>query len=136
MADYALVQKGVVINTVVWDGETKVDFGSGVTAIELAEGQIVNAGYSYKNGVFTAPPPTEEEISNQQEAAAASNLGTKDALMSEATLRISVLQDAVDLEMATDEETAALPLWKKFRVLLSRIEAETAEAIIWPEKPE
>lgn len=136
MTDYALVKEGVVINTAVWDGETEVDFGDGVTAVELAEGQSVNAGYSYKKGKFTAPPPTEEEIANQKEAAVASNVAAKDALIAEASLRVGVLQDAVDLDMATDEETAALPLWKKYRVLLSRVEAETAEVINWPVKPE
>lgn len=136
MADYALVKESVVINTAVWDGETEVDFGEGVTAVELAEGQSVNAGYSYKKGKFTAPPPTEDEIANQQEAAIASNLSAKNALISEASLRIGVLQDAVDLDMATDEEAAALPLWKKYRVLLSRVEAETADVISWPVKPE
>lgn len=55
--------------------------------------------------------------------------------MEEASSRIAVLQDAVDLEMATDEESKALPLWKKYRVLLSRIDANTANTLNWPDKP-
>ncbi|OQP30141.1 hypothetical protein B2J69_22245 [Pantoea latae] len=28
-----------------------------------------------------------------------------------------------------------LPLWKKYRVLLSRIDGNTSQAIAWPDKP-
>ena len=44
--------------------------------------------------------------------------------MAEANLRISVLQDAVDLEMATAEEEAALKSWRRYRVLLSRAQSD------------
>ncbi|POW56409.1 hypothetical protein C3408_13165 [Candidatus Pantoea alvi] len=53
--------------------------------------------------------------------------------MAEATHTISILQDAVDLDMATDEESTLLPLWKKYQVLLSRIDASTSEEIKWPQ---
>lgn len=52
-------------------------------------------------------------------------------LFDTATLRISVLQDAIDLKMAT-EEAASLTAWKKYRVLLNHIEAKTDENIEWP----
>ena len=135
MGRYALVKDGKVLNMISWDGETEIDFGEGVVAVEMPEGQIVNIGYSYEDGEFTAPPLTPEEIEKQREAALRSNISIKSSLISEATLRINVLQDAVDLEMASDEEAAALPLWKKYRVLLSRIDANTSETINWPEKP-
>ena len=57
---------------------------------------------------------------------------------------IDVLQDATNLDMATDEELARLPraaseltAWKRYRVLLSRVEAQAGfpDAIEWPEKP-
>lgn len=138
MTNYALVEDGKVINTIVWDGPTAapMDFGKGVTAVEIKDGYAVSTGYTYADGEFAAPPLTEEEISGQEENAITSNLSLKDQLMSEATQRIAILQDAVDLEMATDEEAAALPLWKKYRVLLSRIDANTSEEVIWPTKPE
>ncbi|MBN4692996.1 tail fiber assembly protein [Escherichia coli] len=44
----------------------------------------------------------------------------KQTLMDEASLKISILQDAVDLDMATDEERTQLTTLKKYRVLLSR----------------
>jgi hypothetical protein len=49
--------------------------------------------------------------------------------MSEATQKITILQGAVDLEMATDAETTSLPLWKKYRMLLRTIEASKSGKI-------
>ncbi|WP_291968388.1 tail fiber assembly protein [Candidatus Symbiopectobacterium sp.] len=39
-----------------------------------------------------------------------------------ANARIKTLSDAVDLDMATEEETALLTGWKKYRVLLNRVD--------------
>ena len=44
--------------------------------------------------------------------------------MAAANQHIAVLQDAVDLEMATPEEEAALKSWRRYRVLLSRLRAD------------
>ncbi|EOK7742302.1 tail fiber assembly protein [Escherichia coli] len=59
----------------------------------------------------------------------------KRELIQEATNTINILQDAVDLNMATDDESALLPLWKKYRVLLSRTDTGNAPDIVWPESP-
>ncbi|HDJ1184183.1 TPA: tail fiber assembly protein, partial [Escherichia coli] len=59
----------------------------------------------------------------------------KRELIQEATNTINILQDAVDLNMATDDESAQLPLWKKYRVLLSRTDTGNAPDIVWPESP-
>ncbi|EFJ5621053.1 tail fiber assembly protein, partial [Escherichia coli] len=49
---------------------------------------------------------------------------------------IATLQDAVDLDMATEEEKLSLTHWKKYRVLLSRVQPENAPDIEWPEMPQ
>jgi len=59
----------------------------------------------------------------------------KKALMQAAGETISTLQDAVELELATDDETTNLEQWKKYRVLLNRIDTSTAPDIAWPEQP-
>ncbi|SUC31993.1 Bacteriophage tail assembly protein [Providencia rettgeri] len=59
----------------------------------------------------------------------------KQTLLSEANSIIATLQDAVDLGMATDEEKAQLMAWKKYRVLLNRVDTSLAPDINWPEKP-
>ena len=135
MSNYALVQDKKVINTVVWDGEQEVSFGDDVLVVLIPDGEAVSIGYSYDGENFTAPALTDEQQESQDAAATSMNITIKSTLMNEASQRISVLQDAVDLEMATDDETKALPLWKKYRVLLSRINAEIPTSITWPDKP-
>ncbi|MCH9406345.1 tail fiber assembly protein [Pantoea agglomerans] len=135
MANYALVQDKRVVNTVEWDGEEEVSFGNDVLAVLIPDGEAVSIGYSYDAKKFTAPALTDEQKAAQDAAIASMNITLKSTLMNEASQRISVLQDAVDLEMATDDETKALPLCKKYRVLLSRINADISSDVTWPDKP-
>lgn len=59
----------------------------------------------------------------------------KMALMSQANNVIATLQDAVDLGMATENEANSLLEWKKYRVLLNRIDTSKAPGIDWPDVP-
>jgi len=54
-----------------------------------------------------------------------------------ATSRISTLQDAVDLKMASEAEAAALTAWKAYRVELSRLDITTTAPAEddWPSSP-
>jgi len=54
-----------------------------------------------------------------------------------ATARISTLQDAVDLKMATEAEAAVLDAWKVYRVELSRLDITTTAPAEddWPRSP-
>lgn len=53
-------------------------------------------------------------------------------LLAVATSAIAPLQDGVDLDMATEVETALLLEWKKYRVLLNRVDTSKPE---WPTPP-
>lgn len=57
---------------------------------------------------------------------------TRRDLRTRADSEIAWRQDAVDADIATDEETAALSEWKKYRVLLMRV--DTAKPV-WPTPP-
>lgn len=46
--------------------------------------------------------------------------------------KIAPLQDAVDLGIATDDEKAQLDEWKKYRVLVNRMDTSAPD---WPEVP-
>ncbi|HEB5831519.1 TPA: tail fiber assembly protein [Yersinia enterocolitica] len=72
----------------------------------------------------------------QQTAAAHAAEEKKTQLLNDATVKIAPLQDAVDTELATDEEKAQLTAWKTYRVLLSRIDTSKAPDIEWPVSPE
>lgn len=88
-----------------------------------------DVNYSYSDGVFTAP------ITEAVNAV----LITRSRLAAEmdvANLTIAPLQDAVDISIATDEETARLSVWKRYRVELSRIDLGDTFEIEWPIRPE
>lgn len=140
MADvYALVQDGLVINTIVWEGPeaSPMDFGEGVSYAEIpdSEGNQPSIGWSYDGLVFAAPPLTDEQIAAQNQQKIANNVATKASLIAQATIAIAPLQDAVDLDEATDAETALLKEWKQHRVAVNRIDANTTNVITWPESP-
>ncbi|KYD35477.1 tail fiber assembly protein [Salmonella enterica] len=58
--------------------------------------------------------------------------GTKSRLLQMASEKIAPLQDAVDLGIATDDEKARLDEWKKYRVLVNRMDTAAPD---WPERP-
>ncbi|WP_063657587.1 tail fiber assembly protein [Candidatus Arsenophonus triatominarum] len=62
--------------------------------------------------------------------------GIKQQKLYDATREIAPLQDAVDLEMATEDEKKRLIAWKKYRVFVNRTDVSTAPDIDWPKKPD
>lgn len=79
-------------------------------------------GYPY---LAVPPPPTQQELVTQAEL-------KQRELRVIADSEISWRQDAVDAGIATEEETAALSEWKKYRVLLMRVDTSNPD---WPEMP-
>ncbi|ECZ0011661.1 tail fiber assembly protein [Salmonella enterica subsp. enterica] len=73
---------------------------------------------------------------NDEAAEAAARLreaeGTKNRLLQIASEKIAPLQDAVDLGIATDDEKAQLDEWKKYRVLVNRVDTASPD---WPDIP-
>ncbi|EBU6937860.1 tail fiber assembly protein [Salmonella enterica subsp. enterica serovar Manchester] len=57
---------------------------------------------------------------------------TKSRLLQMASEKIAPLQDAVDLGLATDDEKAQLDEWKKYRVLVNRVDTLNPD---WPDVP-
>ena len=71
------------------------------------------------------PDYSPEELIAQAES-------KKSRLMQTANAEIAPLQDAVDLGIATTKEIAALSEWKKYRIMLMRV--NTAKPL-WPMPP-
>ncbi|XAY02765.1 tail fiber assembly protein [Enterobacter chuandaensis] len=59
----------------------------------------------------------------------------KKELLTQAESFIATLQDAVDMNIATNEETTLLLEWRKYRIFLNRIEISNAPDIHWPTIP-
>ncbi|ENV2962867.1 tail fiber assembly protein, partial [Shigella flexneri] len=88
--------------------------------------KMITCGENGHPVIVDRPSPTPEQL-------ALINNEKKSALIAEATNVIAPLQDAVDLDMATDDETKLLLAWKKYRALLMRVDIKNTE---WPKKPE
>ncbi|OCG62250.1 tail fiber assembly protein [Gilliamella sp. Fer4-1] len=63
-----------------------------------------------------------------------SNQALKIALINEANEKIAVLQDIIDLDMQESDEEAQLKSWKKYRILLTRVDTSDINAV-FPQKP-
>ncbi len=60
----------------------------------------------------------------------------KESLLAMAASKIAPLQDAVDLDIATEAEAALLLAWKKYRVLVNRINPYDTPDINLPAMPD
>lgn len=91
-------------------------------------------GYKTNGSQLIAPTSEELEQIQKMDAIYAAEL-KKSTLKSAVDAEISWRQDAVNAGIATDEEAATLSEWKKYRVLLMRINTDTAPDTPWPQPP-
>lgn len=89
----------------------------------------VVAGEFGEIGAFA--PPSDADVL----PAAQTTLKLK---MQDAGLAVAPLQDAVDLQVATQEQMARLTAWKRYRVKLSEVprQAGWPRDMLWPVPPE
>ncbi|MDE9557047.1 tail fiber assembly protein [Xenorhabdus bovienii] len=92
------------------------------------DGISIDGSWQYSDGKIISRVYTPAELQQQAER-------KKQYLMSQASNAIAPLQDAVDLNIATDAEKSSLAEWRKYRVLLSRVDCTTAPDVKWPEQP-
>ncbi|PRH46133.1 hypothetical protein [Burkholderia multivorans] len=59
--NYAIVQNGIVTNTIEWDGVTAWKPPSGSTVIAIPDGAYVGIGSTYANGIFGEPPQPPQQ---------------------------------------------------------------------------
>lgn len=84
----------------------------------------------------TPPDPVALPLTTQELVVL--ETGKRDQLLLMAANRMGPLQDAVELDEATIEETAMLKKWKQYRIALNRIEQQPTFPldIVWPASPE
>lgn len=75
------------------------------------------------------------DIEAENEALVKQARDKKAQLTRDADSIINTLTDAIELDMATEEEKIKLTEWKKYRVLLSRIDCAIPADIDWPAIP-
>ncbi|AYY06495.1 tail fiber assembly protein [Enterobacter roggenkampii] len=106
-------------------------------AIPISEEQYQLLLEGQHNGKFiqadvSGKPVLVDELTLHHEQQVEVVKGMRAALLATANLEIAWRQDAVDAGIATEEETAALSEWKKYRVLLMRTDNSKP---IWPTPP-
>lgn len=74
------------------------------------------------------PPPSQDALIAEAEA-------KKIQLRTISDAEIAWRQDAYEAGIATEEEAAALLEWKKYRVLLMRVDSSNPDQIVWPDAP-
>lgn len=81
---------------------------------------------------------TAEDLAQRLAEQTAIAYAERDRLMAIATARIAPLQDAVDLDDASDEEVALLKKWKQYRIALNRVQSQEGfpPNVTWPVSPE
>lgn len=92
------------------------------------EGKIIAPNEYGQPVLYESAAPSVEQLIYEAEA-------RKTTLMQAAGDAIAPLQDAVDLDIATSKENSLLLGWKKYRVLLNRIDTSKPQNINWPETP-
>lgn len=131
MANYAIVENGVVVNIVIWDGVAEWSPNTGQTAVEIKDGDEVGIGYSFIDGEFVAPVlpvPTHEELVTEAERKKSQILLT----INEIT---QTWQTQLALGIITDEDKATLTLWMKYAQEVQAIDTSAAPDITWPTAP-
>lgn len=90
-----------------------------------SKGKVITADENGNPILKDYPKPTSDELKAIAEL-------EKIRLLSVATTVISPLQDAADLGIATEQETASLKIWKTYRVMINRVDTGNP---VWPVPP-
>ncbi|HFI8668069.1 TPA: tail fiber assembly protein, partial [Escherichia coli] len=114
-ASYAVIENGMVVNVIVWDGEDEFTVPDNLQLINISDiSEQPGIGWAYSDGVFTAPPTPER--SHDELVADAEQ--KKQSLIDAAMVNISVIQLKLQAgRKLTQEETTRL------NVVLDYIEA-------------
>lgn len=118
-----------IIRSITTDVSALCPLNASVAEIDaLPDGVDINGNWMFKDGAVIKREYAYEELVQQAK-------NKKSLLMQQASDCMAPLQDAVDLDMATEEEREQLLAWKKYRVLLNRVDTSTAPDIEWPVSP-
>ncbi|WP_411369715.1 tail fiber assembly protein [Citrobacter braakii] len=130
MANYAVIENGMVVNVIVWDGVAGLGDGDQMI-IETVDG--CGIGWTYAGGEFI-PPPVADQYPAELIASADAE---KQNRLSYATNKIVVWQTKLLMgRTLTDSESAKLNAWMDYIDAVQAIDTSTAPDVIWPEPPE
>ncbi|OJH83041.1 tail fiber assembly protein [Serratia marcescens] len=125
--------KGVICSIAI-NKDVSTLWPDGLSVAEVADTSAnrradILGGWVFDGKAIVKRTYTPEELQAQAEV-------ERSRRLTAAAKILGPLQDAEDLAIATEEEKAALLTWKKYRVLLNRIDTGKAPDIDWPPVPE
>ncbi|MEP9066485.1 tail fiber assembly protein, partial [Enterobacter roggenkampii] len=120
MANYAVIENGMVVNVIVWDGVAGLGDGDQMI-IETVDG--CGIGWTYAGGEFIPPPVADQDPSELIANADAE----KQNRLSYATNKIVVWQTKLLMgRTLTDSEPAKLNAWMDYIDAVQAIDTSTA----------
>jgi len=142
MTVYALIEDYLVKELFETDLDIKTLFVPEFIWVDVTNVQGIkpgwvatNVGSSWSFAEYVAPPPTPEQVLASQTIKLQDLTQVSIVQKTSLTNRVSTINDAIELEMATEEEEAELPVrvlqlkaWKTYGVLLGRVTAQAG----WP----
>ena len=129
MANYAVIENGMVVNVIVWDGVAGLGDGDQMI-IETVDG--CGIGWTYAGGEFIPPPVADQDPAELIASADAE----KQNRLSYATNKIVVWQTKLLMgRTLTDSESAKLNAWMDYIDAVQAIDTSTAPDINWPVSP-
>ena len=130
MANYAVIENGMVVNVIVWDGVAGLGDGDQMI-IETVDG--CGIGWTYAGGEFIPPPVADQDPAELIASADAE----KQNRLSYATNKIVVWQTKLLMgRTLTDSESAELNAWMEYIDAVQAIDTSTAPDIEWPVSPQ
>lgn len=133
-ASYAVIENGMVVNVIVWDGEAEFTVPDNHQLINISDiSDQPGIGWVYSDGVFTAPPtperPHDELVADAEQK--------KQSLIDAAMANISVIQLKLQAgRNLTQAETTRLNAVLDYIDVVEATDTSTAPDIEWPLPPQ
>ena len=131
---YAVIENGMVVNVIVWDGEAEFTVPDNQQLINISDiSEQPGIGWAYSDGVFTAPLPPER--SHDELVADAEQ--KKQSLIDTAMASISLIQLKLQAgRNLTQAETTRLNAVLDYIDAVTATDTSTAPDVNWPAFPE
>ncbi|MBB9750807.1 tail fiber assembly protein [Escherichia coli] len=133
-ASYAVIENGMVVNVIVWDGEDEFTVPDDQQLINISDiSEQPGIGWAYSDGIFTAPLPPERSHDELVADAEQKKQSLIDAAMASISLIQLKLQAGRNL---TQAETTRLNTVLDYIDAVTATDTSTAPDIEWPVFPE
>lgn len=133
-ASYAVIENGMVVNVIVWDGDAEFTVPDNHQLINISDiSEQPGIGWVYSDGVFTAPPtperPHDELVADAEQK--------KQSLIDAAMANISVIQLKLQAgRNLTQAETTRLNAVLDYIDAVQETDTSAAPDIEWPLPPQ